>query len=125
MVPTSCRAGAASAARQAGETCEKQTISHSAHRAQTGHTLTSPTPCVHLSTCLQTLGTGAFGSVRLVHDRETKKLLALKSLKRRNINKYLESEIVNHSLLRWVVWRGKAQGRPWVESVRMHKCLML
>lgn len=52
--------------------------------------------------CLQTLGTGAFGSVRLVHDKATKKLLALKSLKRRNINKYLESEIVNHSLLRLV-----------------------
>lgn len=38
--------------------------------------------------------------MRLVHDQTTKKLLALKSLKRRNINKYLESEIVNHSLLR-------------------------
>lgn len=49
---------------------------------------------------LQTLGTGAFGSVKLVHDLQTRKLLALKALKRRNINKYLEAEIVNHSLLR-------------------------
>lgn len=49
---------------------------------------------------LQTLGTGAFGSVKLVHDVKTRKLLAMKCLKRRNINKYLEAEIVNHSLLR-------------------------
>jgi hypothetical protein len=48
----------------------------------------------------QTLGTGAFGAVKLVHDAKTKKLLAMKCLKRRNINKYLEAEIVNHSLLR-------------------------
>jgi serine/threonine protein kinase len=38
--------------------------------------------------------------VKLVHDAKTKKLLAMKCLKRRNINKYLEAEIVNHSLLR-------------------------
>lgn len=63
------------------------------------------------------LGTGAFGSVRLVHDKTTKKLLALKALKRRNINKYLESEIVNHSLLRWAT-----AGHPGSPHVPLHAC---
>lgn len=92
---------------------------------------------------MDTLGVGAFGSVELVQDTRTKKLLAMKrcamgvrtaaqgaggnqglhehprsvgahahtwmsmstlpaahSLKRRNMNKYLEAELVNHSLLR-------------------------
>ncbi len=46
------------------------------------------------------MGTGAFGSVKLVFDVKTKKQLAMKVLKRRNVNKYLEAEIVNHSMLR-------------------------
>ncbi|KAL6758372.1 kinase-like domain-containing protein [Haematococcus lacustris] len=49
---------------------------------------------------IETIGTGAFGSVKLVHEVHTKKMLAMKCLKRRNINKYLEAEIVNHSMLR-------------------------
>ena len=64
---------------------------------------------------LQTLGTGAFGSVKLVYDTKTSKLLALKLLKRRNINKYLEAEIVNHSLLR----------HPHVVQVRARACVCL
>jgi serine/threonine-protein kinase SRK2 len=48
----------------------------------------------------QTLGAGAFGSVKLVYDVKTKKQFAMKVLKRRNVNKYLEAEIVNHSMLR-------------------------
>ncbi|GFH19807.1 protein kinase domain-containing protein [Haematococcus lacustris] len=56
----------------------------------------TPRPAMHV----QTIGTGAFGSVKLVHEVHTKKMLAMKCLKRRNINKYLEAEIVNHSMLR-------------------------
>jgi serine/threonine-protein kinase SRK2 len=49
---------------------------------------------------VQALGAGAFGSVKLVYDVKTKKQFAMKVLKRRNVNKYLEAEIVNHSMLR-------------------------
>eukprot|EP00798_Chlamydomonas_sp_ICE-L_P002768 gene2768-12643_t len=49
---------------------------------------------------LEMLGSGAFGFVRLVQDVQTKKLFAMKCLQMKQMNKYLEAEIVNHSLLR-------------------------
>jgi serine/threonine protein kinase len=50
--------------------------------------------------CLQSLGTGAFGSVHLIKCIHDNKLMALKRLKMRHVNKYLVAEIVNHSQLR-------------------------
>eukprot|EP00798_Chlamydomonas_sp_ICE-L_P008234 gene8234-1500_t len=49
---------------------------------------------------IRLLGYGAFGIVRLVEDLETKKMYAMKCLKRRRISQRLEAEIVHHSLLR-------------------------
>ncbi|GIL83946.1 hypothetical protein Vretimale_10959 [Volvox reticuliferus] len=46
------------------------------------------------------LGSGSFGTVRLVKDINTDKHLAMKILNRRDASKYVEDEIVNHSLLR-------------------------
>jgi len=49
---------------------------------------------------IQNLGSGTFGTVKLVREISTGKMQALKTLPRRNASKYLEGEIVNHSLLR-------------------------
>eukprot|EP00198_Chlamydomonas_reinhardtii_P010066 XP_001699403.1 ser/thr kinase [Chlamydomonas reinhardtii] len=49
---------------------------------------------------IQSLGSGSFGTVRLVKDVAAEKLLAMKVLNRRDASKYVEAEIVNHSLLR-------------------------
>lgn len=49
---------------------------------------------------LQSLGKGSFGYVLLAKNRVTGELAAIKFLKRSEINKYVEGEIVNHSLLR-------------------------
>lgn len=48
---------------------------------------------------IQSLGKGAFGFVQLGRNLQTKELAAVKFLKRGDVNKYVESEIVNH---RWV-----------------------
>ncbi|MEW5305650.1 MAG: hypothetical protein WDW36_008176 [Sanguina aurantia] len=49
---------------------------------------------------IQVLGSGTFGFVRLVQDIRTKKLMALKSLRRSLVSKYVADEIVNHAQLR-------------------------
>lgn len=49
---------------------------------------------------IQNLGTGSFGAVKLVRERESGKQLAMKVLSRKDASKYVEAEIVNHSLLR-------------------------
>eukprot|EP00798_Chlamydomonas_sp_ICE-L_P007922 gene7922-1135_t len=49
---------------------------------------------------LKMLGSGSFGFVRLVKDAQTGKMFAMKCLQRKQINKYVEAEIVNHSVLR-------------------------
>lgn len=49
---------------------------------------------------VQTLGKGCFGFVELARDTHTDELVAIKMLKRSDVNKYVEGEIVNHSLLR-------------------------
>ncbi len=49
---------------------------------------------------VQNLGSGSFGTVRLVKELGTDKMLAMKILNRRDASKYVEAEIVNHSLLR-------------------------
>lgn len=49
---------------------------------------------------LQTLGRGAFGFVHLGRNLQSNELAAIKFLKRSDVNKYVESEIFNHSQLR-------------------------
>lgn len=49
---------------------------------------------------MQSLGRGAFGFVHLGRNLQTNELAAIKFLKRSDVNKYVESEILNHSLLR-------------------------
>lgn len=46
------------------------------------------------------LGSGAFGAVQLVRDVTSGRQLAVKCIKRIHASKYLEEEILNHSLLR-------------------------
>jgi serine/threonine-protein kinase SRK2 len=48
---------------------------------------------------LHTLGKGSFGSVLLARDDATAEMAAVKSIRRSEVNKYVESEIMNHSLL--------------------------
>jgi hypothetical protein len=49
---------------------------------------------------LHTLGKGSFGSVLLARDGKTSEVAAIKSIRRAEVNKYVEGEIMNHSLLR-------------------------
>lgn len=49
---------------------------------------------------VQLLGKGSFGFVQLAKNVETGDMVAIKFLKRGDVNKYVESEIMNHSLLR-------------------------
>lgn len=49
---------------------------------------------------LHTLGKGSFGSVLLARDGHTQEVAAVKSIRRTEVNKYVEGEIMNHSLLR-------------------------
>lgn len=49
---------------------------------------------------IQALGRGTFGCVYLARNVETQELVAIKLLPRAEVNKYVEAEIVNHSLLR-------------------------
>lgn len=49
---------------------------------------------------VQSLGKGSFGFVQLARSVCNHELAAVKFLKRGDINKYVEGEIVNHSLLR-------------------------
>ena len=49
---------------------------------------------------IQVLGRGTFGCVYLARNVETQELVAIKMLPRGEVNKYVEAEIVNHSLLR-------------------------
>ncbi|KAG2499808.1 hypothetical protein HYH03_002104 [Edaphochlamys debaryana] len=49
---------------------------------------------------VQSLGKGAFGFVQLGRNVQSGELAAIKFLKRGDVNKYVESEIVNHSVLR-------------------------
>jgi serine/threonine-protein kinase SRK2 len=51
---------------------------------------------------VSTLGKGAFGFVQLAKNThiESQELVAIKFLRRTDVNKYVEAEIVNHSLLR-------------------------
>jgi serine/threonine-protein kinase SRK2 len=49
---------------------------------------------------LHTLGKGSFGSVLLARDGKTSEVAAVKSIRRTEVNKYVEGEIMNHSLLR-------------------------
>lgn len=48
---------------------------------------------------IQTLGKGSFGFVQLARNAN-QEMVAVKMLKRGDVNKYVEAEIVNHSLLR-------------------------
>ncbi len=48
---------------------------------------------------IQTLGRGAFGFVMLAKNTTTNEQVAVKCLKRSEVNKYIEAEIVNHSML--------------------------
>jgi len=50
-------------------------------------------------TKIQTLGKGSFGFVQLARNFN-QEMVAIKFLKRGDVNKYVEAEIVNHSLLR-------------------------
>lgn len=50
-------------------------------------------------TKIQTLGKGSFGFVQLARNWN-QEMVAIKFLKRGDVNKYVEAEIVNHSLLR-------------------------
>ncbi|GLI66872.1 hypothetical protein VaNZ11_010863 [Volvox africanus] len=49
---------------------------------------------------VQSLGKGAFGFVQLGRKVHNNELAAIKFLKRCDVNKYVESEILNHSMLR-------------------------
>ncbi|PNH07773.1 Serine/threonine-protein kinase SRK2E [Tetrabaena socialis] len=49
---------------------------------------------------VQGLGKGAFGFVQLGRNIQNGELAAIKFLKRAEVNKYVESEILNHSVLR-------------------------
>ncbi|GLC37612.1 hypothetical protein PLESTB_001667900 [Pleodorina starrii] len=49
---------------------------------------------------VQSLGKGAFGFVQLGRKLQNNELAAIKFLKRGDVNKYVESEILNHSMLR-------------------------
>ena len=45
---------------------------------------------------VQSLGKGAFGFVQLGRNLQNGELAAIKFLKRGDVNKYVESEILNH-----------------------------
>eukprot|EP00775_Hariotina_reticulata_P011453 gene11453-11599_t len=49
---------------------------------------------------LHTLGKGSFGFVLQARNTETQEVVAIKLLPRAEVNKYVEAEIVNHSLMR-------------------------
>ena len=46
------------------------------------------------------LGRGAFGCIVLARNAATNELVAVKLMERSSLSRYIESEIVNHSLLR-------------------------
>lgn len=49
---------------------------------------------------VRALGSGAFGVVLLVREVSTQTMLAMKVLKRREVDTHVVNEIINHSLLR-------------------------
>ncbi|MEW5313589.1 MAG: hypothetical protein WDW38_005145 [Sanguina aurantia] len=49
---------------------------------------------------IRALGAGAFGEVKLVREVSTQTMLAMKVLKRRDVDTHVVNEIINHSLLR-------------------------
>lgn len=49
---------------------------------------------------IRALGAGAFGEVKLVREVSTQTMLAMKVLKRRDVDTHEVNEIINHSLLR-------------------------
>ena len=65
---------------------------------------------------VQSLGKGAFGFVQLGRKLQNNELAAIKFLKRGDVNKYVESEILNHRC-------GAAMLSVLLPSVMRHACI--
>lgn len=60
---------------------------------------------------IQTLGKGAFGFVQLARNLQTGELAAVKLLKRSDVTKYVEAEIINHhQVSACFFWGGGGEG---------------